>query len=285
MSDPQFGEVKLAPKHMVFMDLSNYVHTCFWPAFDAYLADKQKYPYQRVLFTNLEGKLGTIQQDLENAGITNYSFIFVEDRVSKRKYAAFPGYKGGRGKDDDPEKSAGRVWLKSEGMAGAKKWLRERGYTAFAYSDDNEADDTIAALVQMVKSKAPVVIASSDKDLWQLYDPGTVMIYHMSKGCFVDLDEIEDKFGVRDPWHIPLVKALWGDPSDSIPNAVPRMQKQLLPYIKASDGKLTDLYAKLQFAQLTPRCRELLSTGEGQVSINYALAKLDTECAITWERA
>jgi 5'-3' exonuclease len=211
--------------------------------------------------------------------------IFVEDRTSKRKYDLFPGYKGARGKDDDAEKAAARAWLKTHGVPGAKEWLRSKGYTTFAYSEDNEADDTIATLVNQVAGKAQVIVASSDKDLWQLYSEGSVEIYHMTKGCFLDLEDIADKFnGIKSPRYIPLVKALWGDTSDSIPNAVPRMQKQLLPLIEKSEGHLQEFFDLCGTANLTARCKELLEQGRAQVRINHDLAMLDRNCVITWER-
>jgi 5'-3' exonuclease len=286
-TENDFGTAKVEQQAVCFIDLSNFVHTAFWPAYDAFLADKQKYPYQRVLFTNVEGKLGTIAKDFGDNGIHSYGLIFVEDRTSKRKYDLFPGYKAGRGADDDAEKSAARHWLKTEGMGRVKAWLKERGYCTFAWSEDNEADDTIATLVEKVRGKAPVIVASSDKDLWQLFDPPSVDIYHMTKGCFLAHEDIAKKFnGVDNPKFIPLVKALWGDTSDAIPNAVPRMQKQLVPLITASDGTIEDFITRTIFpsANLTARCKELLKLGAEQVQINYKLAKLDLNCKVTWER-
>jgi 5'-3' exonuclease len=281
----EFGTVPVQPRTIVFVDLSNFAHTCFWPAYDAYLADKQKYPYSRVLFTNVEGKLGTIQKDFEDNGVTNYALIFVEDRTSKRKYDLFPGYKAGRGDDDDAEKAAARTWLKTHGMTGVKEWCKAKGYTTFCYSENNEADDTIATLVTKVQGSAPVIVASSDKDLWQLYDPPNVHIYHMTKGVFLNEEDIAKKFhGLTNPKLIPLDKALWGDTSDSIPNAVPRMQKQLVPLIEKSDGTLESFQNLCATTKLTDKCRELLQNGALQVSTNYALAKLDTACDIVWER-
>lgn len=238
----------------------------------AFEADPSKYKAEDVLCTNLDHKLTTIRKRMVEAGIEKFKFVFVEDRRSERKYKLFPAYKGNREEHEtDPRPIA-------------KEWLKKQGLKTFVYSPDNEADDTLATLCAKA-GKNPVIIVSSDKDLWQLLEPPRIAIYSIRKDDFIWPKDLEEEYGISEPRHLPLYKALWGDRGDNIPNAVPRMQKQLLPVIKKSDGSLRNFADMTNVAgdSLTKKCWELLAKGKDQVEINYQLVKLDTECPLVWE--
>jgi len=251
---------------ILLVDFSNFVNVCWWPAVQAQEADA-KYDAKLVLRTNIEHKMATMDAAMD--GLHNYEVFFVEDRPPKAKYELYPLYKANRPpKDFDPRPLA-------------KEYLAGRG--VFIWSPDNEADDAIATLVhQLWGTDSSVVVVSSDKDLWQLIQKG-VRIWSPSTGKFVDEAAIVKAFGVADPKHIPLVKALWGDSGDNVPNAVPRMQKQLLPVIKDSDGSLGDFWMIHFGYNLTDRCEVLLTQGLEQVKINYELVKLKNKVPIERE--
>lgn len=252
----------------LLVDFSNFTNVCWWPAVQAQEADP-KYDAKLVLRTNLEHKMSTMDAAMD--GLHSYRLVFVEDRPPKAKYEIYPLYKANRlPKDFDPRPLA-------------KEYMADRG--TFLWSQDNEADDTIATLVRRCLDTCDsITIVSSDKDLWQLIKP-RVRIWSPSTGKFVDEAAILKSFGVTNPNHIPLCKALWGDAGDNVPNAIPRMQKQLLPIIRLSDGTLEDMSLRIgqSYAGISQRCRQLYVEGWPQVEVNYKLVKLDENVIIDGE--
>jgi DNA polymerase-1 len=266
------GEANRKPVvSVVLVDFSNYVFACWFPALSAQKADP-KYDPHEVLKTNLMGKLGTMQRTMNEIGMIDPKILFVEDRKSKRKYELWPSYK------------ANRPPLEHDPRPEAKEFLKSQGYTHFSHSPDNEADDAIASMVHNVGGTFTIVIASSDKDLWQLIRPN-VDVWSTTKDSFVTQEMIFKEFGVQSPVSIPIVKALWGDSGDNVPNSVPRMQKQLEPIANLSNGDIKEFWKSVSHLRgtLSPRCVELLQKGEAQVNLNWQLVKLDEHCEIVAE--
>ena len=265
----EMPEVKGIPDAFVIVDFSNFVHTCWWPAISAQRADP-KYDAKEVLKTNMYGKLGTIGKAMADCGYHDVTYIFVEDQIPTEKLKLYPEYKAGRNRENPPPKEE------------AKAWLVEHGYTYWCSAPDSEADDTIATLVTLLSGdpdSIPIVIVSSDKDLWQLIQPG-VLVYRTTTGKFVTDAMIQEEFGVLFPDQIPLCKAMWGDASDNIPNVMPRMQKQLLPLIKTTDGSLSEFWANFHMdlgVHLTDKCRKMLEENKADIERNYKLVKLKKE--------
>jgi DNA polymerase-1 len=258
-------------KPLVLVDFSNFVYACWFPALAAQKADPIYNPHT-VLKTNIKGKLGTLLRTLNDTlAFPDHDMLFVEDRTSERKYALYSAYKAKRvAQDFDPRPEA-------------KQFLQSEGYRDFCHSPGNEADDAIATLVHRHKPNRVVVVCSSDKDLWQLYG-ANALIWQLTKDRFVNPDIIFEEFGVHDPRQIVMVKTLWGDSGDNVPNAVPRMQKHLMPTIEDTDGTLESFYRNMgNFFIKSERCKELLELGKNQIAINYQLVKLDTNCPIVLE--
>jgi 5'-3' exonuclease len=266
----EFGSPQ-RPKETVIIDFSNFVHTCWWPAVSAQKADPAKYNARDVLLVNMAGKLSTITKDLADRGITEFNLLFVEDGTPVQKLKEYPLYKANRQRPTGDEEAPKDF---------AKQWLIEQGYEYWARNDDAEADDVIASAAQMLKArKSTTVIVSSDKDLWQLIEPG-VEVYQITKGRFVTPDVIMEEFGVSDPKRVALVKALWGDSGDNVPNAVPRMQKQLLPIVNSCTSPTLESFEEwvkygIENGHLTKRCQELLQEGGATIRCNWKLVQLD----------
>lgn len=83
------------------------------------------------------------------------------------------------------------------------------------YVSDCEGDDVIAYLARQLFSNVPKVIASSDKDMYQLLDANT-KIYSLHKKAYISSENVLEEFRVQ-PKNFALAKALCGDPSDNIP--------------------------------------------------------------------
>lgn len=83
------------------------------------------------------------------------------------------------------------------------------------YVSDCEGDDVIAYLARGPFKAVPKVIASSDKDMYQLLDENT-RVYNLHKKTYIVPEDVVKDFRVQ-PHNFALAKALCGDPSDNIP--------------------------------------------------------------------
>ncbi len=83
------------------------------------------------------------------------------------------------------------------------------------YVSDCEGDDVVAYLCRGPMRNVPKVIASSDKDLYQLLDANTT-IYSLHKKTYVTQPDVLIEFRVR-AQNFAVAKALCGDPGDNVP--------------------------------------------------------------------
>lgn len=83
------------------------------------------------------------------------------------------------------------------------------------YVSDCEGDDVIAYLCRGPLRDISKVIASSDKDMYQLLDEQT-QIYSFHKKKIITPDDVFQEFRIR-PHNFALAKALCGDVSDNVP--------------------------------------------------------------------
>lgn len=278
---------------LVLVDFSNFARTCWFPALAAEDAGKKsleehsktctlcglgptqlckerprQYDAKLVLHTNLDAKLETLKELL---GVVPNNYVFVKDGHAATKYAIFPGYKANRDRTQyDPRDLAeGHV---RNSLAPNASW---------AWNKDFEADDCIATLaLKGSRSDLDVIVVSGDRDLWPLLQYPRVTIYSLAHKAFIGPAHVKKAFDVDDPKFIPLCKSLWGDSGDNVPNAVPRMQRPLLPVIQASDGTLMDFLHKTDSYPLTDRCVQLLQQNLRQVCCNNQLVKLDMNVPI-----
>lgn len=257
----------------VIWDFSMLWHQGYWSAKNVY----PQYDLFDTTVRNIQGKIRTTERLLNKLGIVGYDMVFAEDREAKRKLELLPTYKGTRTNF-------------SEDKQRAIQYLREtdadNSYRGkFCYSIGNEADDVIATLVRLVQQSPGMfaVIVSADQDLWQLLGPRTAILNPVTK-ALVTTSHIQKAYDVSQPSHVTLVKTVWGDAGDCIPNAVPRMQKQLLPAIRESDGTLEHFHRNVEqnWNRLTRRCQNLYASAGEQLRTNYSLVKLDDNCKLEW---
>ncbi len=260
----------------LLVDASNFFHTAYWPAVAANAQDT-KYDVRQVFINNMETKLETIHRYLAENGITNFRTFFVEDRPAKAKLAAYPLYKSTREKKEfvfDPK------------VVGKEYLIAKYQNAMWAHAADNEADDAIASIISCFdKGNSPqFVVASSDKDLWQLAAPN-VKVFRLTSNRFLLPEDSVKDFRTTRTELIPLYKALWGDSGDSVKNLCPRQQAQLMPLLEATGGSLDDfwrVYAE-QRHNLSPRCRELVEANVEAIKTNWFLVKLQPSLPVTVE--
>jgi DNA polymerase I len=127
------------------------------------------------------------------------------------RHEAFPAYQSGR---EFPDDLLEQLDLLPE-LVGALGF-------ASAKAPGYEADDFLGAVVAAEeKKKRPVVVATSDRDLFQLASELTTILQPVrgvSELTRVGPAEVRERYGVE-PKQVPDFIALRGDPSDRLPGA------------------------------------------------------------------
>jgi DNA polymerase-1 len=126
------------------------------------------------------------------------------------RHEALAAYQGGREFDDELLDQLERLpqLVSACGFANAKA----TGY---------EADDFLAAAVASEERRGgTVVVASGDRDAFQLASPSTTILFPVRAGQMARIGppEVRERYGVN-PAQVPDFIALRGDPSDKIPGA------------------------------------------------------------------
>jgi exodeoxyribonuclease III len=130
--------------------------------------------------------------------------------VPTERHKQFPAYQSGREFDDDllDQLEALPEFVAACGFANAKA----PGY---------EADDFVAAAVAAEERRGgTALVASGDRDTFQLASKTTTILYPMRAGetARIGPAEVRERYGV-DPGQVPDFIALRGDPSDGLPGA------------------------------------------------------------------
>jgi len=130
--------------------------------------------------------------------------------VPTYRHKAFPAYQSGRQFDKEllAQFSRLREFVLACGFVNA----RAAGY---------EADDFLAAAVSSErKRKGRILVASGDRDTFQLASQFSTILYPIRAGELARIgpDEVRQRYGVE-PGQVPDFIALRGDPSDRLPGA------------------------------------------------------------------
>ena len=178
--------------------------------------------------------------------------IFALDHSPVAKKKLMPAYKANRKSGVfDPRISILKM-LRANGAETAEK-------------EGEEADDVIASLACDLHEAHRITIASCDADLWAVMVLPNCDVYNFQSRRFASRERLLEKYGIDGFNQIALVKTLWGDISDNIPNELPRLQRKLLPIIRASGG---DLGLFLEQVAASPNLSpELKSLVEGKREI------------------
>src|SRR6201982_3973052 len=154
------------------------------------------------------------------------------------RHRALPGYQGGRFFDAEllDQLDVLPQFVEACGFAAAKA----PGY---------EADDFLAAAVaQEEREGGTVVLASGDRDAFQLASDRTVILHPVRAGEMARIGpaEVRERYGVE-PKQVPDFIALRGDPSDKLPGAKGVGPKGAASLLRKY-GTLEDALADGQFA-------------------------------------
>lgn len=145
------------------------------------------------------------------------------------------------------------------------------------YVSDCEGDDVIAYLSRGSMKSVPKVIASSDKDMYQLLDAQT-RVYNLHKKVYVTAADVVEEFRVQ-PGNFALAKALCGDPSDNIPGVKGMGFKtcaRVLPFLSLEGDVLLEDVLKFCYAHCDESpLYQRIADNQQLVKRNYKLVYLD----------
>src|SRR5579885_3145979 len=182
-----------------------------WDTLEAETYRQELYPdYQggREFDEELVEQLEALPQFVAACGFANAKGRGYEAETYRQEL--YPDYQGGREFDEElvEQLEALPQFVAACGFANAKG----RGY---------EADDFLAAAAKREERKGgTVLVASGDRDAFQLASGRTTVLYPLRAGEMARIGpaEVRERYGVE-PRQVPDFIALRGDPSDRLPGA------------------------------------------------------------------
>ena len=232
-----------ALRHLYLIDGSGFVFRAFHAL--PPLTRPDGTPVNAVLgFTNMLWKI-LRETDADHAAV-----IFDTARLTFRNEIYEP-YKANRG--ETPEELIPQFPLVRE-AAGAFN-------LASIELEGFEADDLIAAYASAARAQgARVTIVSADKDLMQLVDGDSVVMYDYFKNREIGPDQVQERFGVG-PERVVDVQALAGDSSDNVPG-VPGIGVKTAAQLINDYGDLDALLARAEEIKQPKRRQNLIEHAE-----------------------
>ena len=232
-----------ALRHLYLIDGSGFIFRAFHAL--PPLTRQDGTPVNAVLgFTNMLWKI-LRETDADHAAV-----IFDTARLTFRNEIYEP-YKANRG--ETPEELIPQFPLVRE-AAGAFN-------LASIELEGFEADDLIAAYAVAARAQgARVTIVSADKDLMQLVDGDSVVMYDYFKNREIGPHQVQERFGVG-PERVVDVQALAGDSSDNVPG-VPGIGVKTAAQLINDYGDLDALLARAEEIKQPKRRQNLIEHAE-----------------------
>lgn len=153
-------------------------------------------------------------------------------------------------------------------------YLAAAGIEAMRF-DACEADDVLATLARRAADDdCEVMIATGDKDLYQLVDGHIRIVSLAGEPTAMDAGAVERKTGVR-PEQIPDWLAMTGDAADNI-KGVPGVGPKTAAKLLNSFADLETVYARIEAVE-SPKLRQVLADSRAIVERNLKMVRLDCE--------
>ena len=195
---------------------------------------------------------------------THWTVVF-DGGLPEERIIRLPTYKAQRQPMPDP--------LRAQ-LADIERYLDLAGVCSIRM-EGQEADDVIATLTAAAPSG--VLIATSDKDLFQLIDDRVFMISPSKAGAKIGCEEVFEKTGVQ-PEKIVEWLALTGDAVDNIPG-VPGIGPKTAAKLLAQFGSLENLWSKLDEVA-SQKLRVALAAHRDEVVRNVELVTLRRDLTV-----
>lgn len=206
----------------------------------------------------------------------SHTAVVFDGGLPAERMIACPEYKAQRAAMPDALRSQFSLieeWMDASGLPGLRL-------------EQEEADDVIGTLAvrAMQESDAGVLIATSDKDLYQLVTDRIRMIPPTKATASIGPEDVLARTGVP-PALIPDWLALTGDVADNIPG-IPGIGPKTAAKLLSRFGSLASLYARLPELE-SDRLRDLLVTHRVRAERNLGMMalRLDLPCRTPWGSA
>ncbi len=193
---------------------------------------------------------------------TDYLVFALDSKGPTFRNKIYPEYKANR--EAPPEDLTKQLPI-------AIKWIEQMGFANLS-KDGFEADDVITTVTKFAKQQGlKVRIVSHDKDLYQLIDDETVVMFDSVKRKEVDEQACIEKFGVH-PRDFVDFQAILGDSSDNVPG-VKGIGKVGAAKLINEFHTLENIYANIDKAG-TPRIQKLLLESKDQAFLSRELVRM-----------
>lgn len=193
-----------------------------------------------------------------------HAIVAFESRVPTFRHERFSGYKSGRRQTPEP--------LVAQ-FAPCMELARLMGL-AVVQQDGLEADDLLAAVARTASGDREVLMASGDRDLYQLLGPNVAVVAPGRPGTRgftrIDTAAFRQRYGIEPSQWIEE-RALEGDASDSLPGVAGIGEKTALDLVRRF-GTLEGIYAALD--ALAPGVRKRLEAGHESAFMTRELLRL-----------
>ncbi len=139
-----------------------------------------------------------------------------------------------------------------------------------------EADDLLGTLALVARDRGyDVVLASSDKDFFQLVGEG-IKLFHTGREVLYDAKGVEEVFGLP-PDKVVDVMAIWGDAIDNIPG-VPGIGEKGAKALITEFGSLEGVYENLD--KLKPAQRKKIEENREKAFLSRDLARIKCDLSV-----
>lgn len=147
--------------------------------------------------------------------------------------------------------------------------LAEEGY---------EADDLLGTVARKAaEAGLTVTLVTADKDFLQLVGP-RIKVYDPIKEKLYGEKEVVERYGVE-PWQLPDLLALMGDPVDNIPN-IPGIGEKTARALIQQFGSIENLLDHLEEVKPS-KVKESLQAHREQLRLNKGLVTIKTDLPLT----
>ncbi len=240
-------------QQLILVDGTAFLFRSYFSTLSSNLSNEDGFPTGAIF-----GVINSIKH-LQRQYPKNKIILVFDSKGSNFRHDMYPQYKENRRPADEA------LIIQIEPLY---KIVRAMGFH-FLCIDDVEADDVIATIVKLAeKRNIQSIIASSDKDLYQLVNQQTNQLD--MKGKLYDAQKVEEKMGVK-PHQIRDLLALTGDSSDNIPGVPgvgPKTAAKWLQLYGDIDG------VKFNAEKISGKIGEKLRSSFELIDLSYKLVKL-----------
>ncbi|MDR2666268.1 MAG: DNA polymerase I [Endomicrobium sp.] len=249
-------------KRFFVIDGNAYIHRAYHALPSLFTSSGQQinavYGFMRLLFK------------IKNNFTPDYIVVCFDYPSKNFRYEIFEDYKANRNSLDEALISQMPIAKEAvEALAMAK--IEIKGY---------EADDLIATVVENNKKiNMQTVIVTADKDISQLAEEQSVLIWNDSKNIMYDAKKIEEMYGVM-PKQLVDVFALMGDVVDNVPGIRGIGEKTAVKLVKRF-GTLENILQNLDFIE--GNVGKLVRYGKDKALISKKLVDLNKHVPLSFE--